>query len=107
MSHKPKLWLDDVRDPATHTPDPENWEWVKSYGDACRAVDENEYEHISFDFYLNANSMFPVPNGLDTAREVSRITKKKGRKPFTWDAHSSDDNCNDKINLFLKTAFPA
>lgn len=101
MKNGINLWLDDVRDPAVHSPHYE-WVWVKTAQAAIAALETGVVERLSLDHDIG-NEM-EVGNGYMVAKFVEEAAYLGTLPRLTWTIHSANPVGRKNMEAALRNA---
>jgi len=101
MTNGINLWLDDVRDPAIHSPH-YKWMWVKTAPDAIAVLETGIVDHISLDHDLG---LLPEEGcGYDVAKYVEEAAYFNKIPKLTWAIHSANPVGKKRMEAALVNA---
>jgi hypothetical protein len=87
MKNGINLWLDDVRDPAVHSPH-YDWLWVKTAPAAIAVLETGAVERLSLDHDLGLGDA--IGNGYTVAKYVEEAAYLRKIPQLEWYVHSQN-----------------
>lgn len=101
MKNGINLWLDDIRDPAVHSPHVE-WVWVKTAQAAIAALETGAVERISLDHDLGPEN--ETGNGYMVAKWIEEAAYLGKIPKLVWHVHSQNSVGAASMRIALKNA---